>query len=171
MHAAEVGPLLGTGWNLYTRLAAEVVCDPCLLVGVALLCARRVSGALLCDPADRWRAIIPLSVRCGVQVSLGDELSACRSALSDVERRVSKYAEEDPTELPMLPVEAGAEGTEAPPPQRAPTKQQESLTKLAAALMQLQSMLVRGGDCTVGGYRGGQLARCSAWDWSCGAAG
>ncbi len=63
---------------------------------------------------------------------MADGVEACRTATADVERRVRKYAEEDPTEAPM----------ESDPPRRPPTKQQLAITKLEGLLAQLQAVLV-----------------------------
>ncbi len=80
----------------------------------------------------------------GLQVTMADGVDACRVALADVERRVRKYAEEDPTELEMQPLEEG----QAPADQkRSLTKQEVAITKLEAVVVQLQTVLVSG--CTM----------------------
>ena len=74
------------------------------------------------------------------QINMVDCVDACKSAGADVERRARKYADEDPTELPLLPLEEGqAEGTQ----KRMPTRQQQALAKLESALAELQKSLVR----------------------------
>jgi hypothetical protein len=70
---------------------------------------------------------------------MNDGLEGCRAALSDVERRVRKYADEDPTEEPMLAPEPGHESE---PAKRAPTKQQIAIVKLEGLVAQLQAVLV-----------------------------
>jgi hypothetical protein len=75
-----------------------------------------------------------------------DCFDACKTALVDLERRVRKYADEDPTELPCLPPEPGQEGA---PPKRMPTRQQQALAKLDATISDLQKSLVSAGVCSV----------------------
>ncbi len=74
------------------------------------------------------------------QIGMADCFEGCKNALADLERRVRKYADEDPTELPFLPVEPGQEEA---PQQRMPTRQQQALAKLDAAISDLQKALVR----------------------------
>jgi hypothetical protein len=119
------GSLCQEAKRLYTRFNAEVG---------ALLhsCRRRVSLPWACRCAHAVR-------RVGGQVSMGDGVELCKSALSDVERKVRKYAEEDPTELPMNTVKEG----DAEVQRRSLTKQEQALAKLGAANADLATLVVR----------------------------
>lgn len=84
--------------------------------------------------------LLGVMLGCVCQISMSDCADVCRSALADLDRRVRKYAEEDPTELPLLPLE---EGQDPATQKRMPTRQQQALVKVESAIGELQRVLVR----------------------------
>jgi hypothetical protein len=91
-----------------------------------------------------------------------DCFDACKVASSDLERRVRKYADEDPTELPLLPAEEGQAEADR---KRMPTRQQQAIGKLDDAVRELQSAMVTRSFWDVGGGVG--LISVLSRSWAC----
>ena len=81
---------------------------------------------------------VHLSTRLDAEVNMTDAIEATTAAVAEVERRMIKYADEDPTELPMIPLEEDQDPSEQ---KRQPTKIQRALDRLASGLDSLDELL------------------------------